>query len=80
VPFVQLGNHFDYPTRHSLETPLSIAGDAVAAVKCDHIAIPVGAFSVGRRLGSLDRYDLVILSHWTATDTVDNANPQNEAI
>ncbi len=63
VPFVQLGDHLHHPARHGLEAPLPTAGNGVAALKCDHIAIPIGAFPVGRRLCSLNRYDLVILSH-----------------
>ena len=52
VPFVQLGGHLLYRSRYGLETPLSVAGNGVAALKCDHIAIPVGAFPAGRRLCS----------------------------
>ncbi len=63
VPFVHLGDHLLNRSRHGVETPLSTAGNGVAALKCDHIAMPVGAFPVGRRLCSLNRYDLVILSH-----------------
>ena len=62
VPVVHLGDHLLYRSRHSLETPLSVAGNGVAALKCDHIAIPVGAFPAGRRCCSLDRYDPVVLS------------------
>ena len=62
VPFVQLGDHLHHPTRHGLEAPLSTAGNGVAAVKRDHIAIPVGAFPVGRSFCLLDRYDLKGLS------------------
>ncbi len=54
VPFIQLGDHLNQPTRHGLEAPLSVAGNGVAALICDHIAIPDGALPVGRRLCSLD--------------------------
>ncbi len=73
VPFIQLGDHLNQPTRHDIETPCSTAGDGDAAFKCDHIAIPVGALSVGRRLCSLDRYDLVILSHCIVREKTDPA-------
>ena len=63
MPFVQLGDHLHHPARHDIETPCSTAGNGVAALKCDHIAIPVGAFPAGRRFCWLDRYDFVILSH-----------------
>ena len=63
VPFVHLGNNFLYRFRHLFETPLLAAVNGVDAFKRNHIAIPIGAFPAGRRLCSLDRYDLVILSH-----------------
>ncbi len=64
VPFVQLGDNLLYRRRHGPELPLSVAVNAVSAFKRDHIAIPLGAFRAGRRLCSLDRYDLVGLSHF----------------
>ncbi len=63
VPFVQQRNHLHQPTSHGLEAPLSVAGNGVAALKCDHIAIPVGAFPAGRRFCWLDRYKFVMLFH-----------------
>ncbi len=47
MPFVQLGDHRHHSARHVLEIPLSTAGNGDAALKCDHIAIPVGAFPAG---------------------------------
>ncbi len=63
VAFVQLDDDLLDRARHGLETPLSTAGNGVATVKFDHIGIPVGAYSVGWRLCSLDRYKLVKSSH-----------------
>ena len=63
VPFVQLGDHLHHPARHDIETPCSTAGNGVAALKRDHIMMPVGTFPAGRRFCSLDRYDLVKSSH-----------------
>ena len=49
APFVQLGNNLLYRPGHNIEIPLPVALDVVAASKRDHIAMPVGAFSPGRR-------------------------------
>jgi hypothetical protein len=50
VPFVQLGNNLLNRPGHKVEIPLPAALNAVAAAKRDHISMPVGAFSAGRRL------------------------------
>ena len=64
VPFVQLGNNLLHHPGHSVETPLPEALNVVAASKRDHIAMPVGAFSAGRRLCSPNGYHFVGLSHF----------------
>ncbi len=64
VPFVQLGNNLLHRPCHNVEIPLSAALNVVAASKRDHIAMPVGAFSAGRRLCSPNGYHFVGLSHF----------------
>ncbi len=54
VSLVQLGDDLLHRPRHGLKAPLSAAVNVVGAFKRDHIAIPVGAFPVGRRLCSPD--------------------------
>ena len=49
VPFVQLGNNLLHRSGHNAEIPLPAALNVVSASECDHIAMPVGAFSPGRR-------------------------------
>jgi hypothetical protein len=58
-----LDDHLLDRARHCLKTPLSATVNGVGAFKRDHIAVPVGAFAVGRGLGSLDRYNFVDLCH-----------------
>jgi len=64
MPLVQLGNNLLHCPGHNVEVPLPAALNVVAASKRDHIAIPVGAFSAGRRLRSPNRYYFVGLSHF----------------
>ncbi len=64
VPFVQLDDNLLHGHRHGLESPSSAAVNGVAAIKRDHIAIPVGAFRAGRGLCALDRCDLVGTLHF----------------
>lgn len=63
MAFVQLDDDLLDRARHCLATPLSAAVNGVGAFKRDHIAVPVGAFGVGRGLCSLDRYNFVDLIH-----------------
>jgi hypothetical protein len=64
VSIVQLSNNLLHRRHHRRETPLSVATNGVGAFKRDYIAMPVGAFRAGRRLCSLDRYDVVGLCQW----------------
>ncbi len=63
VTFVQLGDNLLRRPRHGPEIPLSAAVNGVAALKHDHIAMPVDVFHTGRTLCSPDRYEFVGLSH-----------------
>jgi hypothetical protein len=64
VPFVQLGNNLLHGSGHNAKIPFPAALNAVAASKCDHIAMPVGAFRAGRRNCSPNGYHFVGLSHF----------------
>ena len=64
VPFVQLGNNLLHRPGHNVEIPSPATLNLVSASKRDHIAIPVGAFSPGRRLCSPNGYHLVGLSYF----------------
>ena len=63
VPFVQLGNNLLHRPGYNVELPFPAALNVVVASKRDHIAMPDGAFSAGRRIRSLNGYHFVGLSH-----------------
>jgi len=70
VPLVQLRNNLFDRRRYGSSAALSVALNTVGAFVRDHIAIPVGPFRVGGRLGFLNRNYFVRLwqfSIWSIT-------------